>query len=381
MLRKLASKLHLYLGLAAFLILIPIGLTGAVLVFHDEIDALQIPELVRVEPEGTRVPVEDAARAASEAFPESEIERLELPSEAEEPYEVIFRSDRTAYVNPYDGQLLGSHLPHETVTGLLFEIHVTLLAGERGKQIVGLVGLLLLALGVTGVILWWRGTGKIRRGLTVKWKGSGRRVNYDLHGALGIYAVLPLMVVAFTGAGLVFYSTFEQAAHSLTGTPEPPEPPASTCCPDPEPPSLDALVESAQATFPEARPARIEFPVGPEGAYRVRLKHPEEVHPIGLTMVYLDRYSGEVLQSSSALEVPAAQGFGYWFYPLHIGSFGGLGVRLLYVLIGLAPVVLAVTGVLIWQLRRRKKPPKEPPSRGARPIPVSLPKDLQRHES
>jgi uncharacterized iron-regulated membrane protein len=114
------------------------------------------------------------------------------------------------------------------------------------------------------------------------------------------------------------------------------------------------MLARARAALPEGEPARIDFPATPEAAFRVRLRMPGELHPIGLSMVYLDRYSGEVLLFESALEVPAARRFGYLFYPLHIGSFGGWAVRVLYALAGLAPVALAVTGIAIWLVRRRK---------------------------
>lgn len=42
------------------------------------------------------------------------------------------------------------------------------------------------------------------------------------------------------------------------------------------------------------------------------------------------------------------------FYPLHIGAVGGPVVRWLYVILGLAPAVLSVTGVLIWYRSWRK---------------------------
>jgi uncharacterized iron-regulated membrane protein len=45
------------------------------------------------------------------------------------------------------------------------------------------------------------------------------------------------------------------------------------------------------------------------------------------------------------------------FTPLHFGNFGGLPIKLLWCLGGLTPGVLAVSGFIIWQQRRRKRPP------------------------
>lgn len=361
MLRAFSRKLHLWLGLLAGLVLVPIGLTGGVLVFHDELDAALYPELVRVTPAGARLDADAAVAAVAAAFPGAEVARMELPQAPSDPYEVILRGDgRQVYVNPYTGTLLGSRLPGETLTGWLFELHVHLLAGERGKQAVGVAGLLLLVLGLTGLVLWWRGRRHLRRGLLIAWRASARRVNYDVHNVVGFWTVLPLLVVAFTGAGLVFYGAFSGLAHTLTGTAPPAAAPVSVHRSGVPPPALATLIERAQAALPAGTPARIDFPAGREAAFRVRLRVPGELHPIGLSMVYLDRYSGEVLRAENALAVPAARRFGYLFYPLHIGSYGGLAVRLLYALLGAIPAVLFGTGVVIWYARWRKQRRKQP---------------------
>ncbi|MEH2085041.1 MAG: PepSY-associated TM helix domain-containing protein [Nostoc sp.] len=41
------------------------------------------------------------------------------------------------------------------------------------------------------------------------------------------------------------------------------------------------------------------------------------------------------------------------FTPLHYGTFGGLPTRILYVFVGLAPLILFITGFVMWQYRKR----------------------------
>ena len=54
-----------------------------------------------------------------------------------------------------------------------------------------------------------------------------------------------------------------------------------------------------------------------------------------------------------ALDAPAGMKALNLLYPLHIGSFGGLPVRVLYALLGLAPLVLFASGCLMWWNRTR----------------------------
>jgi uncharacterized iron-regulated membrane protein len=42
-----------------------------------------------------------------------------------------------------------------------------------------------------------------------------------------------------------------------------------------------------------------------------------------------------------------------WMVSLHAGEFGGVPMRVVYVLVGLVPVGLIVTGLVVWWLRRQ----------------------------
>ena len=42
------------------------------------------------------------------------------------------------------------------------------------------------------------------------------------------------------------------------------------------------------------------------------------------------------------------------FRRLHFGDFGGLTSRVIWAVVGMLPLVLAITGVSLWAIRRRK---------------------------
>jgi uncharacterized iron-regulated membrane protein len=48
------------------------------------------------------------------------------------------------------------------------------------------------------------------------------------------------------------------------------------------------------------------------------------------------------------------------FTTLHYGTFWGLPSRLFYILVGLAPAVLAITGWVMWWYRRKGADPNRP---------------------
>lgn len=68
----------------------------------------------------------------------------------------------------------------------------------------------------------------------------------------------------------------------------------------------------------------------------------------GRSAVYLDSYSGAVLRVDDSTKLPLATKIVNAMFPLHIGVYGGVWMRILYIFIGIAPAVLAVTGFVIW---------------------------------
>ncbi|MFN6526321.1 PepSY-associated TM helix domain-containing protein [Nostoc sp. ChiSLP03a] len=43
------------------------------------------------------------------------------------------------------------------------------------------------------------------------------------------------------------------------------------------------------------------------------------------------------------------------FTPLHYGTFGGLPTRILYIFVGLAPLILFITSFVMWKHRYKTK--------------------------
>lgn len=190
-LRHLLFALHRYLGLAVGLVLIIVGLTGSLLVFHSEINSYLLHRQIgTITLQGERLSVEvvlNTARAKYANLPDFSIQRLYLPEKPDDPFNVVLKtkdSDWTeVYVNPYTGIILGSTLEKSLAKSFLsaiYEIHYALMAGEAGTIIVGIAALFMFILSVTGIILWsgWR---KLIAGFKIKWNAHPKRVNFDIH--------------------------------------------------------------------------------------------------------------------------------------------------------------------------------------------------------
>jgi uncharacterized iron-regulated membrane protein len=90
----------------------------------------------------------------------------------------------------------------------------------------------------------------------------------------------------------------------------------------------------------------------------VRKRFPEELHPLGMSLVYVDRHQGAVLRAEDARKAPLASRLMALRYPLHIGGWGGLVSRCLAALAGLFLAGLFFTGFFHWLARVRTPDPR-----------------------
>lgn len=352
--RRVAGWAHLYLGLVTGLVLSVVGVTGTVLVFHDEIDALLAPELHRVEPGTERASLDRVVAAARAAEPDHTPSFVRLPRHATESTEIWTDGEEgpAVFVDPYTATVLGSSTG--LLTDWLFDLHVELFAGEVGHWVVGTSAFALILLLVSGMVLWWPKATHWARALFARPRGSWRRVNYRLHELSGVWSAAGLLILAITGASLVFHDAFSAAIHAATVSEAPPPPPESVPREGSSNAPLETAMNRAQATLPDGVFTWVYLPTTPTAPLSFRKRQPGEWHPNGRSYIYVDRYTGQVLHAHDALEAQLGTRIYDVLYPLHIGRFG-LWSKILYALLGLAPLVLAVGGTTIWLDRRARK--------------------------
>jgi uncharacterized iron-regulated membrane protein len=352
-LRQIALILHRYVGAMVGILLAIVSLTGSSLVFWKEINVFLNPQMFQVIPQGDRVSVQFAIDTIRSAYPPWQLNFLELPRALDSVYtaRMLLNSGDFAYVylNPYTGEVLGSQQWGRTVMSFIYNFHVSLLGGKAGETVVGICGLLLLLLTVTGIILWpgWK---KLVVGFAIRWRAAPQLLNYDLHKVGGVLSCVFLIAIASTGTAMIFHTQFKGAIYSLVGTPKLLEL-TSTIVANAPPVTADIILQKADLALP-GKTIYITFPSKRQGTFVVRKKLIGDIHPNGSSNVYLDRYSGQVLRVENGFTAPVASQIINLLFPVHIGAFGGLATRILYVFIGLTPTLLSITGLLLWRRRQ-----------------------------
>lgn len=362
-LRRIASWIHLYGGLSLGVLLIVISVSGSVLVFEDTLHEWLQPDLYHVEPAGERLSMDRVLEAVAQAHPEATPWIATLPTTPTDPVVVRLGPEApSVYIDPYRGTVLGDQRPDEGLVHIVAGLHTDLLAGRTGAIIVGVSGLLLVLLTATGLVLWWpRRLKRLWQALRITWAHGSLRFNYDLHRAGGFYTALFLVITSLTGSAFIFYPTTQQLIATVTATePWPSSPPtveADSGSISDEAVSYSAALQAAGRALPNATPTFLTMPEDAQSPVTVRLRTPPEWHPNGRSFVYVHPETARVLRVDDAREAPWGAQVLQTFYPLHIGAVGGLVVKWLYVILGLAPAVLSVTGTIIWYKRWRRSSP------------------------
>lgn len=352
--RRFSLLLHTVCGIGVGAILLVTGLTGSLLTFRDEADASLNPALLKVTPQGEKIPLQTILENAKTAHPGTTLRLMRLPAGPTSPILIQVRGQKgppvEAYFNPYDGKEIGTRKREESVMVWIFDIHSKLLLGDAGKIVMGVFGIGLLMLCLSGLHLWLP-TGKVGQFSRLFSVGSGKRTMYDVHRLAGILAVAALTLTAATGAIMAL----EDWTQPLFGIKRGAPPPALKAAPTATPVPLDKLVATAEAAIPGSRATVINFPGKPTEPVQVRLHGPGEWHPVGRSSVLLDGFSGEVTTVRNSREAAFGVRLYDTFYPLHTGKAGGLIGKLFQLLTGLAPATLFITGFVMWRRRVGRK--------------------------
>jgi uncharacterized iron-regulated membrane protein len=392
--------IHLYLSLAAGIVIAIVCFTGAALVFEKEMMQTLYPERYQVGAGETRVPLSQLVATVQQAKPGSQISGVKVYGDPTRTVEVNFSEEKkegkglegkpgkeaglagsekggahpggkagdhkpkggpeggkgsVAFMNPYSGKLIATSSQKSPFFQTMFELHRWLLVKEPGKLIVGLSTTFFLFIILTGLILWWPKTKKIlKQRLTLKWNAGWKRLNHDLHLVIGFYTGIFLFVFAFTGLAWSF-EWFNNGIYTLTNSEkEAPKPPLSLVQAGAAPISFDRAYAVAQARVPGAEFYTLNKPKEDSAAFTVQLMPADAIHERATSQVFLDQYSGRVISTLTFADKNLGQQVRGTFYPVHVGSIGGLPGRVLAFICCVAGFTFPVTGLIMW-LNRLKK--------------------------
>ncbi|MBI1355146.1 MAG: hypothetical protein GC160_12430 [Acidobacteria bacterium] len=358
-------EVHLWSGLILGLWAIVIGLSGSALVFEEEIQRAVEPELHIIEPGVAPQRLSTIVETIRAHFPQHQVHGFRGIDEVERSHVAyIARREepdgkpvdwRYIHYDPYTGRILGVEQDGEGFFPFLQDLHYNLLAGAIGRQINGALAVGLLLMCLTGIVIWWPGPSGWKRALSVKWAAGWKRVNYDLHSAVGFYSAAVLAALSFTGLFFAFPLPIVLFFTMVSGGDiEDVQayfvPPRSTVVEDAPVYPLDQVMARQSELMPaDFALVGIDLPAGKEeGIYRLNGRLGDNPLLVSLGGAFVDQYSGELLGDYDTRLQPWGIQLVLTFTPIHFGTFGGLWSKALWFMVGFAPGGLFLSGFFMW---------------------------------
>ena len=355
--RPLVRRLHLWLGLSLGVLFALLGLTGSALVFYTGIDAALHP-VEAADSDGPapgwNSPVWDRALATGRArWPAADGKwTFEITGEAG-PIPARYyptsghHADREmVWFSPDGRRILRAEPWGGYLMSWVYQLHMQLLAGEVGHQIVGWSGFATVLLLVSGLLAWWP-RGSWRKALAFKRGAVPIRRLHDLHKLSGLWSGVFLILLAVTGAFLSLPAV-TQALLSPAALPAP----ISSNGTGP-PITVTQALAAAHRALADGRLVFVDVPGARDAPIRARFQVPGDPHRrFPGSYVFVDQFTGRVLSVHDIRRAGVGTTVVSWVRPLHDGSVGGMATRVLTMLLGLVPTALLITGVLHWRRRQ-----------------------------
>lgn len=406
--RSLLNTIHLWLGVGSGLIIFVVCLTGTVYTFSSEIQKLTDSHIhkVQVPQNATRLATETIIEKVLTSVKGGVVQSVVIPSDANASYQVVVgaadkgegkkndggekkteakkegevkkrgeakkgaeskapagRARGTTYfVDPYTGAILGTG---ETSSSeffmVMFRMHRWLsLDMEIGRPIVGVATIIFAILIITGMVIWFpKKVKNWRQGLKVKTDGNWKRLNHDLHNALGFYSAIFLLIMALTGLTWSFQWYKEVYVNMFSSKTKEAKPKELFSTPGESKASIERYMLAAGEVLPYEGDYRINLPRDSAGVVTVTKTGSGFFATSVGDRVTLDQYSAHVLATDIFADKPFGDQMVSSIKALHIGSFAGMFSKIIYFVTCLIGTSLPVTGVIIWINKLRKKKTKK----------------------
>ena len=359
-LRRALFQLHLWAGILLSVYVVIVALTGAVLVFRNELQRAALPQQVNRQLPQRVASIETVLRDFTNAHPGASVLDLRMPSELS-PVFVIRAKDGGRQLEVVTDPGTGICYPLEKGwLDWVYQVHVNLLMPPAYGMQVNAVGAgILLVLCGTGLMIWWRGIKLWTRGLRVSLGRNWRRVNFELHSAIGFWT---LLLVSWWGVSGVYFGFYQQVTAAvawispLQGMVAPVAPKVDGAGRA----SLKQVLEAVHTASPQGTLFSLSDPMlrGKTVYALVDLRAPGDFSHRDIVTV-----------STADAKVLTVWHYGQnhtlgdrviWaMHPLHFGTLWGLGLKIVWAGLALSLTGLSVTGVVMyWNrfLRPRLRP-------------------------
>ena len=377
---KILFNVHLILSIVFSIPLLVMGVTGAILSYQHEFEALINAGSKKIEKTGEMQSVEKILQSFSEQTGVKQPVRLVVPKSDDEAF-VIYANRNDAYlVDPYTAQIIGKDRGTSfvlTVMALHRNLGLALsgnkTAGEIGKQIVGASAVAMILLVISGV---WLHFPRLRRkfieAIRPNFKLKKYALFYNLHTSLGSLSAVIYLLICLTGLNWS-YSWYNDAVMKLfvssQNLPQASAPKAAASKDHAAAPAKEESKKPATYKFSDAQRAYEifrssgieykEFTLMLAAGDKIGVRYyepdaPATARPKGASVKLNE---GKIAQQKQTEGITVGE-FKDANYQLHTGYFFGLAGKILWSLVSLCMALFIFSGFYITAKRafKSKKP-------------------------
>ncbi len=351
--KNLIFYIHGMAGLVSGLFILLMSLSGAALVFQDELDALQRPA-VKARP-FKNLTVDSCYRIIQMKYPHAQTSHCTIPENNTRPFSFFIYDSGyhkgtkmiEIFLHSQTGAILktrgGSDDKGNNFMSWLSKFHNSFHLGKTGEWLLGFFALVFLLSIITGTILFRKNISAV---LLLK-RSVYKRSN--LHQLIGVYALLFNLMIAFTGFWMQRY-VFKKEFY-ITGNY------SRVLKTSPALPfKFDSAYTEVKRHYPNFTAHVIYFAQGNNGKTAMYGSRSSNAYIHSKKMadvIFLDS-AGIISKTRFINEISQADRYDIINSQLHMGKFGGAGIKIIYFIFGLSGGLLSITGFLL-SLRRRKE--------------------------
>lgn len=398
-------KIHWILGITAGIILLIVGVTGAILSFEKEImKAINSDSYyVKVIEGQDKLTTKELLEKFQASNPKAKINSISFSLDKESSTVINVASEGARrglniYINPYTAEVLPD-LVGKDFFGFILRLHRWLAfpqeIREVGKQTVAISTVALIVLIISGIIVYW---GRIKhaffKSFTFKFKHKGRAFLSTMHSAIGMWVIPFYLLAALTGL-YWSYGWYNNMLYSIAGVEKPQRQQAPQPQTQKESKSEEQKVEGQKERKTEgqrAERAQDQRPQGETSSSKfvdiqkavemfnifvqrdyssVTLRFPQKgtiysfsyldtdpAHYRARNTLEVDINSWQLLKHERYNDLPLNERLMKSILPLHTGEYFGLIGQIGMFIASALMALFTITGFMLYINRHKKKKPK-----------------------
>lgn len=360
---KTWAWVHKWSSLVCTLFMLLLCLTGLPLIFSHEISHLLGNEIEAPDlPATTKLASMDSILNNAKAlYPDRVVQFVFRDIDEDKTWTVSLgktatSEDDTKFVmlDARTANVLDEPKFNEGFMYVMFKLHVDLFAGFPGMLFLGFMGVLLIVAIISGVVLYAPfmrrlAFGEIRKDRAPKLK------RLDTHNFLGVVTLVWALVVGLTGVInawsdlVVKYWQFDQMSSMIA--------PYKGLPPPTHYASLQASVDAAQAREPDKRLGFIAFPgtaFSSPHHYGMFMRGDSPITSRLFKPVLID---AETAKLTDSRDLPWYLATLLISQPLHFGDYGGMTLKIIWLILDVITIVVLWTGLMLWWKKRKQHVP------------------------